>query len=318
MSLEAHLERSNQLDEERNTLLAERNKLIAEHNARMLEWFVSMNRPRQRKPISSIAEPEQPEAPEHEAQNPTEAPAAAVAPTPEPAPVDNTPLRDIETLDKHTVVALAVLYPEITPEAVTDAHAEAANELRSQHQSTPQSAQCDELFMALEGVEPAANISRSKLLEIAQQILRCWDIVPDIQSRWEYGCQLLGVTVDRYRSAKPLVTKSKKSAKGKAKASDANELPAEGPDGAPHGSRSPDDIPASGPPDTPDKGGTADIAALREKGRLILVNRLENADREAIFQALARCGVTSISKSPDEKVPAVVTALEQLADELGG
>ncbi|CRL45090.1 hypothetical protein SGGMMB4_02617 [Sodalis glossinidius str. 'morsitans'] len=29
MSLEAHLERSNQLDEERNTLLAERNKLIA-------------------------------------------------------------------------------------------------------------------------------------------------------------------------------------------------------------------------------------------------------------------------------------------------
>ncbi|WP_406706998.1 hypothetical protein, partial [Sodalis sp.] len=102
------------------------------------------------------------------------------------------------------------------------------------------------------------------------------------------------------------------------KASDASELPAEGPDGAPHGSRSPDDIPASGPPDTPDKDGTADIAALREKGRLVLVNRLANADREAIVQALARCGVESISKSPDEKVPAVVAALEQLADELGG
>lgn len=172
--------------------------------------------------------------------------------------------------------------------------------------------------MALEGVEPAANISRGKLLEIAQQILRCWDIVPDIQSRWEYGCQLLGVTVDRYRSAKPLVTKSKKSAKGKTKATDASELPAEGPDGALHGSRSPDDIPASGPPDTPGKGGTADIAALREKGRLVLVNRLANADREAIVRTLARCGVESISKSPDEKVPDVVAALEQLADELGG
>lgn len=46
MSLATHLERSNQLDEERNTLLAERNKLIAEHNARVLEWFISMNRPR--------------------------------------------------------------------------------------------------------------------------------------------------------------------------------------------------------------------------------------------------------------------------------
>ncbi|CRL45088.1 hypothetical protein SGGMMB4_02615 [Sodalis glossinidius str. 'morsitans'] len=102
------------------------------------------------------------------------------------------------------------------------------------------------------------------------------------------------------------------------KASDACELTAEGQDGAPHGNRSPDDIPASGPPDTPDKGGTADIAALREKGRLILVHRLEKVEREAIAQALARCGVESISKSPDEKVPAVVAALQQLADELGG
>ncbi|OIV46812.1 hypothetical protein BK025_08875 [Sodalis sp. TME1] len=296
MSLEAHLERSNQL--------------LAEHNALLAQLLAKMNN-EPPTPTSPIAESAQP---------------AAVAPTPEepaaeqpdPAPVDNTPLRDIETLDKHTVVALAVLYPEIPPEAVTEAHAEAANELRSQHQSTPQSAQCDELFMALEGVEPAANISRSKLLEIAQTILKYWDIVPDIQSRWEYSCQLLGVTVDRYRSAKPMVTKSKKSAKGKAKASDASELPAEGPDGAPHGSRSPDDIPASGPPDTPDKGGTADIAALREKGRLVLVNRLANADREAIVHALAQCGVESISKSPDEKVPDVVAALEQLADELGG
>lgn len=312
MSLEANLERNNQL--------------LAEHNALLAQLLAKMNN-EPPVPTSPISEPEQPEASvavlEPEAQKADDAPAAA-APTPEPAaqpepaPVDNTPLRDIETLDKHTVVALAVLYPEITPEAVTDAHAEAANELRSQHQSTPQSAQCDELFMALEGVEPAANISRSKLLEIAQQILRCWDIVPDIQSRWEYGCQLLGVTVDRYRSAKPPEVKSKKSAKGKVKATDASELPAEGPDGAPHGSRSPDDIPASGPPDTPDKGGTADIAALREKGRLVLVNRLANAGREAIFQALARCGVESISKSPDEKVPDVVAALEQLADELGG
>lgn len=141
MSLEAHLERSNQLDEERNTLLAERNKLIAEHNARMLEWFVSMNRPRARKPISSIAEPEQPEAsvaaPEPEkpaAVAPTQpTPEPAVAAQPESAPVENSPQRDIETLDKHTAVALAVLYPEITPEAVTEEHAEAADALRSQH-----------------------------------------------------------------------------------------------------------------------------------------------------------------------------------------
>lgn len=296
MSLEAHLERSNQL--------------LAEHNALLAQLLAKMHRepPAPTSPISEAAPPEAPVAT-------TPEPATA---QPEPAPVDSAPLCDIETLDKHTVVALAVLYPEITPEVLTDAHAEAADALRSQHQSTPQSAQCDELFMALESVEPAVNISRSKLLEIAQQILRCWDIVPDIQSRWEYGCQLLGVTVDRYRSARPLVTKSKTSAKGKVKAADAIELPAEGPDGAPHGSRSPDDIPAAGPPDTPDKGGTADIAALREKGRWVLVNRLANADREAIVQALARCGVKSISKSPDEKIPAVVAALEQLADELGG
>lgn len=172
MSLEAHLERSNQLDEERNTLLAERNKLIEEHNARMLEWFVSMNRPRARKPISSIAEPEQPEAPVAAPEPEKPAAVAPTQPTPEPtaqpehAPVDNTHLRDIETLDKHTVVALAVLYPEITPEALTDAHAEAADALRSQHQSTPQSAQCDELFMALQGLNRqstsrGASFSRS-------------------------------------------------------------------------------------------------------------------------------------------------------------
>lgn len=315
MSLEAHLERSNQLDEERNALLTERNKLIAEHNARMLEWFVGMNRPRQRKPISSIAEPEQPEAPAAPTPEPASEPAAA---QPAPTPHENSPQRDIETLDKHTVVALAVLYPEITPEALTDAHAEAADALRLQHQSTPQSAQCDELFMALAGVKPAINIPRSKLLEIAQTILKYWDILPGIEDRREYGYQLLGSHPDKRHHAKPPEVKSKKSAKGKTKATDASELPAEGPDGAPHGSRSPDDIPASGPPDTPDKGGTADIAALREKGRLILVNRLANADREAIVQALARCGVKSISKSPDEKVPAVVAALEQLADELGG
>lgn len=288
MSLEANLERNNQL--------------LAEHNALLAQLLAKMHS-EPPAPTSLISDSSQP-----------------VAPTPEhaPAPVDNAPLRDIETLDKHTVVALAVLYPEITPEAVTEEHAEAANELRSQHQSTPQSAQCDELFMALAGVKPAINIPRSKLLEIAQTILKYWDILPGIEDRREYGYQLLGSHPDKRHHAKPPEVKSKTSAKGKVKASDASELPAEGPDGAPHGSRSPDDIPASGPPDTPDKGGTADIAALREKGRLILVNRLANADREAIVQALARCGVESITKSPDEKVPAVVAALEQLADELGG
>ncbi|CAJ0999088.1 hypothetical protein SODG_000019 [Sodalis praecaptivus] len=295
MSLEANLERNNQL--------------LAEHNALLAQLLAKMHS-EPPAPISSIAESAQPAA------APTPEPAAQ----PEPAAVDNTPLRDIETLDKHTVVALAVLYPEITPEDLTDAHAEAANELRSQHQSTPQSAQCDELFMALAGVKPAINIPRRKLLEIAQTILKYWDILPGIEDRREYGYQLLGSHPDKRHSAKPPEVKSKKSttAKAKAKASDASELSAEGPDGAPHGSRSPDDIPASGPPDTPDKDGTADIAALREKGRRILVNRLASAEREAIAQVLAQCGVKSISKSPDDKVPAVVAALEQLADELGG
>ncbi|CRL45089.1 hypothetical protein SGGMMB4_02616 [Sodalis glossinidius str. 'morsitans'] len=121
-----------------------------------------MNRPLARKPISSITEPEQPEA----AAEPetsvvviaTPEPAAA---QPEPTPVDNTPLRDIETLDKHTVVALA-------------------------------------------GVRPAINIPRSKLLEIAQQILKYWDILPGIEDRREYGYQLLGSHPDNRHSAKPL------------------------------------------------------------------------------------------------------------------
>ncbi|EPF7465393.1 hypothetical protein JY494_11970 [Serratia marcescens] len=183
-------------------------------------------------------------------------------------------------------VALAVLYGQasLTPETI--AHAVGVTETTK---GDERDAQIDALTMALKGVDRATKLHGAGVFDLALQMVEHWDALPDITERRAYADLLLDTPKEKRADVKP--AKPKASAKGKnteAVATTATTAGAEAPD----------------------------AAALLDKGKQLIIQKIAPKAPADLRKTLDLFGLKKLTDCPEEKLPYVVAALEQLAESL--
>lgn len=185
----------------------------------------------------------------------------------------------LEELPLPNAIALAVLEGEAgrTPTFEQLAAAEhAANTATGKERNE----QVDALTMALKGVDLAAKLHGAGVFELTLQMVEHWDALPGITERREYATLLLNTPVDKRAKVKP---KTSKKLEEKPSATDED---------------------------------TIDVAALREKGKQLILKKLGKQAPSDLRKTLDLFGLIKLTDCPDDKLPDVVAALEQLAESL--
>lgn len=185
----------------------------------------------------------------------------------------------LEELPLPNAIALAVLEGEAgrTPTFEQLAAAEhAANTATGKERNE----QVDALTMALKGVDLAAKLHGAGVFELTLQMVEHWDALPGITERREYATLLLNTPVDKRAKVKP---KTSKKLEEKPSATDE---------------------------------GTIDVAALHAKGKQLILQKIAAKAPADLRKTLDLFGLKKLTECPDDKLPDVVAALEQLAESL--
>lgn len=146
-------------------------------------------------------------------------------------------------------------------------------------------AQIDALTMALKGVDRATKLHGAGVFDLALQLVEHWDALPGITERRAYADLLLDTPKEKRADVKP--AKPKESAKGKA----AETV-------------------------TTTEGEAPDAAALLEKGKQLIIQKIAPKAPADLRKTLDLFGLKKLTDCPEEKLPDVVAALEQLAESL--
>ncbi len=180
-------------------------------------------------------------------------------------------------------VALAVLYGQasLTPEMM--AHAINITETTN---GDERNAQIDALTMALKGVDRATKLHGAGVFDLALQMVEHWDALPGITERRAYADLLLDTPKEKRADVKP--AKPKASAKGKNTETVTTTAGAEAPD----------------------------AAALLDKGKQLIIQKIAPKAPADLRKTLDLFGLKKLTDCPEEKLPDVVAALEQLAESL--
>lgn len=185
----------------------------------------------------------------------------------------------LEELPLPNAIALAVLVGEAgrTPTFEQLAAAEhAANTATGKERNE----QVDALTMALKGVDLAAKLHGAGVFELTLQMVEHWDALPGITERRDYATLLLNTSVDKRAKVKP---KTSKKLEEKPSATDE---------------------------------GTIDVAALHAKGKQLILQKIAAKAPADLRKTLDLFGLKKLTECPDDKLPDVVAALEQLAESL--
>ncbi|HEJ7241534.1 TPA: hypothetical protein ACKQFA_001347 [Serratia marcescens] len=183
-------------------------------------------------------------------------------------------------------VALAVIYGakpavSLTPEMM--AHAINITETTI---GDERDAQIDALTMALRGVDRANKLHGAGVFDLALQMVEHWDALPGITERRAYADLLLDTPKEKRADVKP--AKPKASAKCK-----------------------------NTETVTTTAGGEApDAAALLDKGKQLIIQKIAPKAPADLRKTLDLFGLKKLTDCPEEKLPDVVAALEQLAESL--
>lgn len=183
-------------------------------------------------------------------------------------------------------VALAVIYGakpavSLTPEMM--AHAINITETTN---GDERDAQIDALTMALKGVDRATKLHGAGVFDLALQMVEHWDALPGITERRAYADLLLDTPKEKRADVKP--AKPKASAKGK-----------------------------NTETVTTTAGGEApDATALLDKGKQLIIQKIAPKAPADLRKTLDLFGLKKLTDCPEEKLPDVVAALEQLAESL--
>ncbi|MGF2651794.1 hypothetical protein ACQUWL_04400 [Serratia marcescens] len=183
-------------------------------------------------------------------------------------------------------VALAVIYGakpavSLTPEMM--AHAINITETTI---GDERDAQIDALTMALKGVDRATKLHGAGVFDLALQMVEHWDALPGITERRAYADLLLDTPKEKRADVKP--AKPKASAKGKNTETVTTTAGAEAPD----------------------------AAALLDKGKQLIIQKIAPKAPADLRKTLDLFGLKKLTDCPEEKLPDVVAALEQLAESL--
>lgn len=183
-------------------------------------------------------------------------------------------------------VALAVIYGakpavSLTPEMM--AHAINITETTN---GDERDAQIDALTMALKGVDRATKLHGAGVFDLALQMVEHWDALPGITERRAYADLLLDTPKEKRADVKP--AKPKASAKSKNTETVTTTAGAEAPD----------------------------AAALLDKGKQLIIQKIAPKAPADLRKTLDLFGLKKLTDCPDEKLPDVVAALEQLAESL--
>ncbi len=180
-------------------------------------------------------------------------------------------------------VALAVLYGQasLTPEMM--AHAVNITETTN---GDERNAQIDALTMTLKGVDRATKLHGASVFDLALQMVEHWDALPGITERRAYADLLLDTPKEKRADVKP--AKPKASAKGKNTETVTTTSGAEAPD----------------------------AAALLDKGKQLIIQKIAPKAPADLRKTLDLFGLKKLTDCPEEKLPDVVAALEQLAESL--
>lgn len=181
-------------------------------------------------------------------------------------------------------VALAVIYGAKPAAELTSEMVEYATHFVETTDGKERDEQIDALTMALKGVERATQLHGAGVFDLALQLVEHWDALPGITERRAYAELLLDTPKAKRADLKP--AKPKASAKGK-----------------------------NTEAVTTTAGGEApDAAALLEKGRQLIIQKLAAAAPADLRKTLDLFGLKKLPECPPEKLPDVVAALEQLAE----
>ncbi|HEJ7098615.1 TPA: hypothetical protein SMF63_001584 [Serratia marcescens] len=147
-------------------------------------------------------------------------------------------------------------------------------------------AQIDALTMALKGVDRATKLHGAGVFDLALQMVEHWDALPGITERRAYADLLLDTPKEKRADVKP--AKPKASAKGKNTETVTTTAGAESPD----------------------------AAALLNKGKQLIIQKIAPKAPADLRKTLDLFGLKKLTDCPEEKLPDVVAALEQLAESL--
>ncbi|MEL5344622.1 hypothetical protein PTR23_07830 [Serratia nevei] len=182
-------------------------------------------------------------------------------------------------------VALAVLYGD-RARALTAGQVEDAINITETTDGKERDAQIDALTMALKGVDRATKLHGAGVFDLALQMVEHWDALPGITERRAYADLLLDTPKEKHADVKP--AKPKASAKGK-----------------------------NTETVTTTAGGEApDAAALLDKGKQLIIQKIAPKAPADLRKTLDLFGLKKLTDCPEEKLPDVVAALEQLAESL--
>lgn len=184
----------------------------------------------------------------------------------------------LEELPLPNAIALAVLEGEAgrTP---TFEQLAAAEHVANTATGKERNEQVDALTMALKGVDLAAKLHGAGVFELTLQMVEHWDALPGITERREYATLLLNTPVDKRAKVKP---KAPKKAEEKSTVVE----------------------------------GAIDVAALHAKGKQLILQKIAAKAPADLRKTLDLFGLKKLTECPDDKLPDVVAALEQLAESL--
>ncbi|HBL0724682.1 TPA: hypothetical protein MD710_004542 [Serratia marcescens] len=182
-------------------------------------------------------------------------------------------------------VALAVLYGD-RARALTAGQVEDAINVTETTDGKERDAQIDALTMALKGVDRANKLHGAGVFDLALQMVEHWDALPGITERRAYADLLLDTPKEKRADVKP--AKPKESAKGKNTETVTTTAGAEAPD----------------------------AAALLDKGKQLIIQKIAPKAPADLRKTLDLFGLKKLTDCPEEKLPDVVAALEQLAESL--
>lgn len=183
-------------------------------------------------------------------------------------------------------VALAVIYGAKPAAELTSEMVEYATHFVETTDGKERDEQIDALTMALKGVDRATKLHGAGVFDLALQMVEHWDALPGITERRAYADLLLDTPKEKRADVKP--AKPKASAKGKNTETVTTTAGAEAPD----------------------------AAALLDKGKQLIIQKIAPKAPADLRKTLDLFGLKKLTDCPEEKLPDVVAALEQLAESL--
>ncbi|WP_406903014.1 hypothetical protein [Serratia marcescens] len=183
-------------------------------------------------------------------------------------------------------VALAVIYGTQGIPVPDAAMIDNAISITETTNGDERDAQIDALTMALKGVERATKLHGAGVFDLALQMVEHWDALPGITERRAYADLLLDTPKEKRANVKP--AKPKASAKGQNTETVTTTAGAEAPE----------------------------AAALQDKGKQLIIQKIAPKAPADLRKTLDLFGLKKLTDCPEEKLPDVVAALEQLAESL--